>query len=42
MAVHMAQMVLNHNTHPEIGTLAQSIIKSQTAEIKQMQEWQKT
>lgn len=42
MAVHMAQMVLNHNIHNEIGTLAQSIIKSQTAEIKQMQEWQKT
>jgi uncharacterized protein (DUF305 family) len=41
MAVHMAQMVLNQKTRPEIRTLAQSIIKSQTAEIKQMQQWQK-
>lgn len=41
MAVHMAQMVLNQKTRPEIRALAQSIIKSQTAEIKQMQQWQK-
>jgi uncharacterized protein (DUF305 family) len=40
MAVHMAQMVLNQKTRPEIRTLAQSIIRSQTAEIKQMQQWQ--
>jgi len=40
MAVHMAQMVLNQKTRPEIRTLAQSIIKSQTAEINQMQQWQ--
>lgn len=40
MAVHMAQMALNQKTRPEIRTLAQSIIKSQTAEIKQMQGWQ--
>ena len=40
MAVHMAQMVLNQRTRPEIRTLAQSIIKSQTVEIKQMQQWQ--
>jgi len=40
MAVHMAQMVLNQKTRPEIRTLAQSIIKSQMAEIKQMQQWQ--
>jgi len=40
MAVHMAQMVLNQKTRPEIRTLAQSIIQSQTAEIKQMQQWQ--
>ncbi|PSB24942.1 DUF305 domain-containing protein [Stenomitos frigidus] len=41
MAVHMAQMVQNQKTRPEIRTLAQSILKSQTAEIKQMQQWQK-
>ncbi|PZV07357.1 MAG: DUF305 domain-containing protein [Leptolyngbya sp.] len=40
MAVHMAQMVLNQKTRPEIRTLAQSIIKSQTTEINQMQQWQ--
>ncbi len=40
MAVHMAQKVLNHSTRPEIRTLAQAIIKSQTAEIKEMQAWQ--
>lgn len=40
MAVHMAQMVLNQKTRPEIRTLAQSIIKSQTVEISQMQQWQ--
>ncbi len=40
MAVHMAQMVLNQKTRPEIRTLAQSIIKSQTVEIEKMQQWQ--
>jgi len=40
MAVNMAQMVLKQKTRPEIRTLAQSIIKSQTAEIDQMQKWQ--
>jgi len=40
MAVRMAQMVLNQKTRPEIHTLAQSIIKSQTTEINQMQQWQ--
>ncbi len=39
MAVHMAQMVLNQKTRLEIRTLAQSITKSQTAEIKEMQQW---
>jgi len=39
MAVKMAQMVLNTATHPEIRTLGQSIINSQTAEIEQMRQW---
>lgn len=38
-AVMMAQMVLNSATHPQINNLAQAIIKSQTAEIQQMQQW---
>lgn len=41
-AVMMAQMVLRRAEHPEIRTLAESIIKSQTAEIEQMQQWEKT
>lgn len=40
MAVHMAQMMLNQKARPEIHTLAQFIIQSQTAEINQMQQWQ--
>jgi uncharacterized protein (DUF305 family) len=40
MAVKMAQMALERATHPEIRTLAQSIITSQSAEIVQMQGWQ--
>jgi uncharacterized protein (DUF305 family) len=39
MAVRMAQMVSGRAAHPEIRTLAQSIIKSQNAEIAQMQGW---
>jgi uncharacterized protein (DUF305 family) len=39
MAVHMAQMLLNHTNRPEMRALAQSIINSQTAEITQMQQW---
>ncbi|MBE9007517.1 DUF305 domain-containing protein [Fortiea sp. LEGE XX443] len=38
-AVMMAKMVLNSATHPEIRNLAEAIIKSQTAEIQQMQQW---
>jgi uncharacterized protein (DUF305 family) len=41
MAVMMSSMVLN-SEHPELRSLAQSIIRSQTAEIRQMQQWQKT
>jgi uncharacterized protein (DUF305 family) len=40
MAVMMAQMAINRATRPEIRTLSQSIIKSQNAEIAQMQRWQ--
>jgi len=40
MAVMMAQMASNRATRPQIQTLAQSIIKSQNAEIAQMQGWQ--
>jgi uncharacterized protein (DUF305 family) len=39
MAVKMAQMVSERATHPEIRTLAESIIKSQNAEIAKMQAW---
>jgi uncharacterized protein (DUF305 family) len=42
MAVHMAQMLLKHTTRPEMRNLAASIIKSQTAEIAQMQQWEQT
>jgi uncharacterized protein (DUF305 family) len=40
MAVMMAQMASTRATRPEIRTLAQSIIKSQNAEIMQMKGWQ--
>jgi uncharacterized protein (DUF305 family) len=40
MAVKMAQMASGRAAHPEIRTLAQSIIKAQKAEIAQMQGWQ--
>ncbi|MBD2316422.1 DUF305 domain-containing protein [Phormidium tenue] len=40
MAVMMAQMASGRTTRPEIRTLAQSIIKSQNAEIMQMKGWQ--
>lgn len=38
MAVTMSSMILN-SSHPELQSLAQSIIRSQTAEIQQMQQW---
>ena len=38
-ATQMSQMVLQTTKSPEIRTLAQSIIKAQTAEIGQMQKW---
>jgi uncharacterized protein (DUF305 family) len=39
MAVMMSRMVVNSGTHPELRNLAQSIIKAQTSEINQMQQW---
>lgn len=42
MAVRMAQMLEKKTTRPEMKTLAQAIIKSQTAEINQMKQWQKS
>ena len=39
MAVMMSQMAFNRATHSQIRDLAQAIIKSQTAEIQQMQQW---
>jgi uncharacterized protein (DUF305 family) len=38
MAVMMSSMILN-SSHPELRSLAQAIIKSQTAEIQKMQQW---
>ncbi|NJM76749.1 MAG: DUF305 domain-containing protein [Acaryochloridaceae cyanobacterium RU_4_10] len=39
MAVMMARMVQNSATRPEILTLGQSIMSSQTAEIDRMRQW---
>jgi len=39
MGVMMAQMVLARSDRPEIQELARSIIKTQRAEIEQMQDW---
>lgn len=42
MAIMMASMVLDRAEHPEIRNLAQSIIRSQSTEIEQMQQWYQT
>ena len=42
MATQMSQMVLQTTKSPEIRTLAESIVKAQTAEIGQMQKWYQT
>jgi len=39
MGVRMAEMVLVRSDRPEIKTLANAIIRSQSAEIDQMQDW---
>jgi uncharacterized protein (DUF305 family) len=41
-AVTMAKDVLNKSKRPEVKQLAQEIIKTQNAEIEQMQQWRKT
>jgi uncharacterized protein (DUF305 family) len=38
-AVDMAAIVLKHGNDPETRALAEAVIKTQTAEIKQMQDW---
>ena len=38
-ATEMSQMVLRTTKSPQIRTLAQSIVKAQTAEIGQMRKW---
>jgi uncharacterized protein (DUF305 family) len=42
MAIMMSRMVANSAKHPEIRALAQSIARSQSAEIEQMQQWYQT
>jgi uncharacterized protein (DUF305 family) len=42
MGVMMAKMASECASHPEIRTLAQSIITSQSAEITEMEGWQQT
>ena len=39
MAVQMATMCLDKAIHPELRTLCQNIVTSQTQEIQMMQEW---
>jgi uncharacterized protein (DUF305 family) len=39
MAVDMAEMALDKATHPELKQAAQTIISTQTAEIKKMRSW---
>lgn len=41
MAVDMAEMAREKATHPELRDAADEIIRTQTAEIKQMQRWLK-
>ncbi|MEB3336615.1 MAG: DUF305 domain-containing protein, partial [Leptolyngbyaceae bacterium] len=40
-AVIMAEAVLKQSQRPEMKTLAEAIIKAQTTEINQMQQWRK-
>jgi uncharacterized protein (DUF305 family) len=39
MALRMSRMVINHGNRRELRNLADSIIRSQTSEINQMQQW---
>jgi uncharacterized protein (DUF305 family) len=42
MAIQMGQMDASRFTRPELRELARSIVKTQTAEIGQMQKWSQT
>jgi uncharacterized protein (DUF305 family) len=42
MAVKMSEKIVKQTTKPEIRNLAESMIKSQAAEIKQMEQWYQT
>ncbi len=42
MAIMMATMIEARATHPEAQALARSIIKTQSAEIEQMEQWYQT
>lgn len=39
MAVQMAQVCLERAVHPELRSMCQSIVSSQSSEITQMQQW---
>lgn len=40
-AIDMAKILLEHGKDPELKALAEAVIKAQTTEIAQMQEWLK-
>ena len=41
MAVAMAEMAMERASHPELKTLAEQIVTTQTAEMREMQQWLK-